>query len=97
MKIVHRVVKLNQKVWLKSYINMNTKLKQKAKNNSEKDCFKLMNNAIFGKIMKNRRKHRNNNRKKKKLLRIRTKLSYYKVSHRKSISYINNENSNIYE
>ena len=53
---------------------MNTKLKQKAKNNSEKDCFKLMNNAILGKIMKNRRKHRNNNRKKKKLLRIRTKL-----------------------
>ena len=45
LKKVHRVIKFNQKAWLKTYIDMNTKLQQKAKNNSEKDFFKLVNNG----------------------------------------------------
>ena len=58
LKKIHRVIEFNQKEWLKPYLNINTELWKAAKNDFEKDLFKLMNNSEFGKRMENIRKHR---------------------------------------
>ena len=51
LKKVHRIIKFNKKAWLKPYIDMNTELRKLAKDDFEKDLFKLMNIVVFGKTV----------------------------------------------
>ena len=58
LKRIYRIIEFSQKAWLKPYIDMNTELRKLVKDDFEKDLFKLINNAVFGKTMENIRKHR---------------------------------------
>ena len=55
---VHTVISFEQSKWLKKYINFNFQKRTKAKNDFEKDFYKLLNSAFSGKTMLNFRNRR---------------------------------------
>ncbi|XP_072046800.1 uncharacterized protein [Amphiura filiformis] len=50
---VHQGIKYREEPFMKPYIEKNTRLRTKATTDFEKDYFKLMNNAAFGKTLEN--------------------------------------------
>ena len=49
----HEIISLKQKKWLEKYISFNTQKRKRAKTDIEKDFFKLLVNAAFGKCLEN--------------------------------------------
>ena len=50
---IHEITSFKQSKWLEGYISFNTQKRNKAKNDFEKDFFKLLVNAAFGKFLEN--------------------------------------------
>ena len=50
---VHNIISIRQSRWLEKYISFNTQKRNKVKNDFEKDFYKLLNNAFYGKTMEN--------------------------------------------
>ena len=50
---IHEILSFKKSKWLEKYINFNTQKRNKAQNDFEKDCYKLLNNAFYGKTMEN--------------------------------------------
>ena len=50
---VHNIISFKQSRWIEKYISYNTEKRNKAKNDFEKDFYKLLNHAFYGKTMEN--------------------------------------------
>ena len=50
---VHNVISFNQSWWLEKCISFNTQKRNKAKNDFQKNFYKVLKNAFYGKTMEN--------------------------------------------
>ena len=59
-KQVHRILEFKQSAWMKPYIDFNTQKRKEANSEADKNLFKLLNNAIYGKTMEKMREKNQN-------------------------------------
>ena len=50
---IHEIISFKQSKWSEKNISFNTQKRNKAKNDFEKDFYKLFNNAFYGKTIEN--------------------------------------------
>ena len=53
LKKVHRVLEFKQSAWMRPYIDFYTQKRKEATNEADKNLFKLLDNAVYGKTMEN--------------------------------------------
>ena len=59
IKKIHAGISFHEEAYMKPFIELNTKMRTAAKNAFEKDFYKLMSNAVYGKTLENVRNRQN--------------------------------------
>ena len=60
LKEVHRILEFKQSDWMKPYIAFNTQKRKEATNEADKNLFKLLSNAVYGKTKEKKNQNKNN-------------------------------------
>ena len=98
---IHEIISFKQSKWLECYISSNTQKRNKAKNDFEKDFFKLLVNAAFAKFLENVRNRLNLELIKKgdikKIIKQQSKLTFNGIqkSYENYDSYTFNKNETV--